>query len=386
VTRSTSNRDQIPVFRPSVGAEELEALREVLESGWLGLGPKTKEFEDRFAHYVEAAYAVGTNSCTAALHIALIVLGIGPGDEVITTPMTFVSTNHAILYVGATPVFCDIEPDTLNIDTKKIEPLITDRTRAIMAVHYGGHPCDMSAILDIAQRHELRVIEDAAHACGAKYKGRQVGSIGDATCFSFHAVKNLACGTGGMLTLHDRALAERARRLRWMGVDKDTHARVKGSYSWSYDVTELGYPYHMNDVVAAIGLAQLDKLDAANARRREIAGAYSAALANIGYLEMGIFMPLAETPVEKSYATSAFHNYVIKTARRDELMAFLGDRGIATGVHYMPNHLYDMYTPYRRTLPVAEGVWKRLVTLPLFPALTDSQVEYIIAAIKEFDT
>ena len=368
----------IPLFKPAFGEEELEALRGPLETGWVGLGPKTKEFEVRFAQFVDAPYAVGVNSDTAALHLALKVLGIEPDDEVITTPMTFVSTNHAILYNGGVPVFADIEPDTLNLDASQIEPLITERTKAIIVVHYGGHPCDMDAVLDIAQRHNLKVIEDAAHACGAEYKGRRIGSIGNATCFSFHAVKNLATGDGGMITVHDSELDQRLRRLRWMGITKDTWSRTEPErgYSWYYWVEEVGFKCHMNDIAAAIGLVQLEKLEQTNARRRQIVQMYNEAFEALDWLE---------TPVEKPYAYSAHHNYVVKLDRRDDFIAFLGERGIGTSVHYIPNHLYDIYTPYRRPLPVTEQVWKRIVSIPLFPDLLDEQVNYTIEAVIEFE-
>jgi len=367
----------IPVFRPSMGDEEVKAVEKVLRSGWIGLGPKTKEFEDRFAQYVGAKYAIGVNSCTAALHLALKVMDV-EGGEVITTPMTFISTNHAILYNNAIPVFADIEEDTLNIRANEIERLISPKTKAILVVHYGGHPCDMNPILEIAKDKGVKVIEDAAHACGAKYKGTKIGSIGDATCFSFHAVKNLATGDGGMITLNDEEIAKRLRKLSWMGISRGTWDRSEGkAYRWEYNVEELGYKYHMNDISAAIGLVQLSKLEKANARRREITEKYNEAFADLDWIE---------TPVEKEYAKSAHHNYVIKVlnGKRDELITYLGENGISAGVHYIPNHLYEMYKPYYRKLPVTETVWKKLVTLPLYPDLKDKEVGKIIETVRKF--
>jgi perosamine synthetase len=367
----------IPVFKPSMDQREIDQVAGVIRSGWLGLGPKTKEFEEKFRLYVNAEYAIGVNSCTAALHLALKVMNV-EGGEVITTPMSFISSNHAILYNSATPVFADIEADTLNINVAEIEDLVTPNTRAIMAVHYGGHPCDMDPILEIAGKNGLKVIEDAAHACGAEYKGKKIGSIGDATCFSFHAVKNLATGDGGMVTVHDEHISNRIRKLCWLGISRGTWDRSEGAaYRWEYNVEEIGYKYHMNDIIAALGLVQLDKLCNANARRRAIVARYNQAFTDIDWIE---------TPVEKKYAHSACHNYVIKVLKydRDELVNYLLDSGISTSVHYIPNHLYEIYKPYYRKLPVAEAVWKKLVTLPLYPDLSDREVEYVIEKVINF--
>jgi perosamine synthetase len=368
----------IPVFKPAYDDEEWQALREPLTSGWIGLGPKTKAFEEAFSEYVGVPYAVGMNSATAALHLGLKVLNV-EGGEVITTPMTFISTNHAILYNNARPVFVDIEEDTLNLDVEQIEPLITSRTRAIMCVHYGGHPCDMDKLQSIAFAHNLPVIEDAAHACGALYRGRRIGGLSDVTAFSFHAVKNLATGEGGMVTVKTAEQDKRLRCLRWLGIDRSTYDRsiVGEKYSWYYEVTEVGYKYHMSDIAAVLGLVQLRKLERTNSRRREICCIYNRELASLPWLQ---------TPVEKEYATSAMHNYVIKinNGQRDAFIQHLSDRGVATSVHYIPNHLYEMYRPFRRTLPVAESLWKRIVTLPLFPDLTDTQIDQIIDAVHSF--
>lgn len=366
--------DTIPVFRPSVGEEEIAAVTEVLRSGWWGMGPKTAEFERRFGEYVGAPHCVGLNSATAALHLGLKVLNVR-GGEVLTTPMTFVSTNHAILYNNAIPVFCDIEPDTLNIDVQDADCKITPRTKALMVVHYGGHPCDMEEIHALARKHGIPVIEDAAHACGAEYRGRKIGGLSEITCFSFHAVKNLAMGEGGAITTANEEYDRRLRKLRWLGISKDTWSRADTGqgYSWYYNIEEVGYKYHLSDVAAAIGLAQLSKLERTNARRRQIVQCYNEAFAELDWLER---------PVERPYVKSALHNYVIKVSDRDRLMAYLKERGISTGMHYIPNHLYDMYEPYRTELPVTEEVWKRLVTLPLFPNMTNEQVDYVVSSLR----
>ncbi len=366
----------IPVFRPWYDEAEEKSVVEVLRSGWIGLGPKTAEFEKRFASYIEAPYAVAVNSATAALHLALQVLDLS-GGEVVTTPMTFVSSNHAILYNGAIPVFADIEPDTLNIDVHSIERNLSDQTRAILVVHYGGHACDMDPILELARERGIPVVEDAAHACGGTYKGRKLGAIGTIGCFSFHAVKNLATGDGGMITIHDQEFEKRLRRLRWCGIDKDTWNRseVDQKYSWYYTVQELGFKYHMNDIAAAIGLVQLEKLERANARRREIVNYYNERFANLEWLER---------PVEKEYTRSAMHNYVIKLNQRDQLIAHLQARRISAGVHYFPIHLYSMYRKFKADVPVTERVWRRLVTLPLYPGMSDADVERVVDATTCF--
>jgi perosamine synthetase len=365
----------IPVFKPSYSKEELKAVKEVFESGWIGLGPKTKEFEDRFAEYIGVNYAVATNSATAALHLALKVIEI-EGKEVITTPITFVSTNHAILYNNGIPVFADIYPDTLNINPQEIKKLITKKTKAIILVHYGGHPCDMEPIMEIARDYGLVIIEDAAHACGAEYKGRKAGSLGQIGCFSFHAVKNLATGDGGMITTNDEKVYQRLLKLRWMGISKDTWAREdeEMSYSWYYNVEEVGFKCHMNDITAAIGIVQLAKLEKMNERRKRLFNVYNEKLQGLKWIE---------TPVVQNYARSAYHNYVIKSKKRDDLNSFLKERGIATGVHYIPNNHYSMFKDCRGPTPIAEKVWRRLLTLPLYPDLKEEEVGKIVSAIKE---
>lgn len=368
----------IPLFKPSMDEEEINAIRQVTQSGWIGLGPKTREFEDAFAKYASANFVVGLNSCTAALHLALKVLNLKPGDEVITPSLTFVSTNHAILYNGCRPVFADIEEDTLTISVEDIKRKITNKTKAILLVHYAGHPCEMDEILEISRKREIFIIEDAAHACAAEYKGKRIGSIGDLTCFSFHAVKNLAMGEGGAIATNNKEFDSILRRLRWLGIDKTTWDRSSGSerkYSWSYLVNEVGFKCHLDDIHAAIGLIQLKKLEENNEKRRRIVSYYNREFSKLDWITI---------PVEKSYVKSSHHLYVIKVERRDELMDHLAKTGISTGVHYYPNHLYSVYKPYRKELPVTEKIWKKLVTLPLYPELTDSQVNRIVSAIQDF--
>lgn len=385
-------RGAIPVFRPSYDGRELEALREPFENGWIGLGPKTAEFEEQFAAYAGARFAVGMNSATAALHLAIAASGIGAGDEVLVPTLTFVSTAHAVAYCGAKPVFVDIHPETLCLDVEDARKKVSRKTRAIIPVHYGGHACPMEEVWELAAEHNLIVIEDAAHACGSRYQGHRIGGLEktDATCFSFHAVKNLATGDGGMVTTNRSDLYERLLRLRWMGIDRTTwersqvaeskgegSTRAYASYGWYYEVAELGFKCHMNDITATIGLVQLAKLEGMNERRREIAAHYDKGLQALDWIER---------PVEREYTRSARHNYVIQTDTRDELNQFLKERGIATGVHYLPIHLQPFYrNAQHQSLLVAERTWTRLLTLPLYPDLSDEEVEYILASIRAFD-
>ncbi|MCL4360156.1 DegT/DnrJ/EryC1/StrS family aminotransferase [Patescibacteria group bacterium] len=377
----------IPVFYPDYGEEEVRAVSRVLRSGWIGLGPVTEEFEKRFAAYIGAPYAIAVNSATAALHLSVLAAGIGPGDEVIVPSLTFASTAHAVLYAGGTPVFADIDAETLDLSVDALRKKITKKTRAVIPVHYGGYPCDMEAISALADSAGLTVIEDASHACGTVYQGKKIGSISPFTCFSFHAVKNLATGDGGMITVRDKKLAEILRRLRWVGISKNTWERLEDirghnrasykAYGWYYEVTDLGYKYHMNDITAALGIVQLSKLEKGNEKRRRLAARYTEAFKNI---------PEIRCPKESPGIVSAKHNYVIRTRERDRLHLYLREKNISTGVHYMPVHLQPYYRKrYPKTgLPVTEAVWPELLTLPLFPGLTTREQEYIIRCVRQF--
>ena len=372
----------IPLFRPSVGEEEIAAVAEVLSSGWIGLGPKTAEFEQYFANYLGVSYAVGVSSGTDALHLALAALGVGPGDEVIVPTITFVSTAHAVRYVGATPVFADVQYETLCIDTHDVARKITPRTKAIIPVHYGGHPCDLETLMALADEHGIYLVEDAAHACGASFRGSKIGALSTAaTCFSFHAVKNLTCGEGGMITTHDPAMKKLLHQLRWCGIDRDTWDRTETehekNYAWQYGIHQVGFKAHLSDIAAAIGLVQLTKLERLNARRREIVEAYNTAF---GLLEE------IETPPEAVDVTSSWHIYHIKLQERDNLIAFLKKWDITPGVHYYPIHLHPVYRELNALCPVAEEVWKKILSLPLFPDLTDQQVQRVIGAVDDFCT
>lgn len=364
----------IPVFKPAVGDEEWQAIKSCLDTGWMGLGPQTAEFEKAFGAFIGTEYVVGLNSCTSALDLAFKILNLHDG-EVITTSLTFVSTNHAILYNGCTPVFADVTRDTLTLDPDDVRRKITPRTRAIMLVHYAGHPCDMAAFQAIANDHNLLLIEDCAHAAGSTYKGQPVGTFGDAGCFSFHAVKNIAMGEGGAMIVKTPDQYERAMRLRWCGISKSTWERARGkAYSWQYDVNELGYKYHLSDIAAAIGLVQLSKADQHRQRRKEIWDAYNRAFADL---------PVESLAVKPDVITTYLF-YVMKTQQRDSLVDFLSERGIGTSVHYYPNHLFELYRDYSADVPVTEEVWRQIVTLPCYPSLTDDQLDTVINGVREF--
>lgn len=365
----------IQVFKPYYDEQEIEAVAEVIRSGWVGLGPKTAQFEKEFAEFCGVKYCVGLNSCTAALDMALRLLGINHGHEVIVPTMTFVSTAHCVVYNLATPIFADIDADTLNIDIEDVARKISPRTKAIIPVHYGGRPVDMDKLKEVAGH--IPIIEDCAHASGARYKGNPVGGLGEIGCFSFHAVKNLAMGEGGAITLNNEAMAQRAKRNRWLGIDKGTWDRTKldRSYWWEYDVDEIGLKSHLNDISAAIGLVQLKKLEKANLRRRQIVDMYREGLKELSQVKM--------PPEDGGDFISSWHLCEIKVENRNNLSVFLKDKGINTGVHYKPVHLYRCYGN-RPSLPVAEKVFLQMVTPPLYPDLSDDDVSFIIDTIKTF--
>ncbi len=361
----------IPLFRPSISEDAIEAVTTVLRSGWLGLGPKTQEFEQKFAEYVGAPHCVGLNSCTSAIHLALHVQDFEKDSEVITTPLTFVSTNHAILYEGLHPVFADVDQASGNLSVESVKQKITDRTRAVIVVHYGGYPADIDELYALARANDIAVIEDCAHACGATYKGRRIGSHGDFHAFSFHAVKNLPMGDGGALTIRSSDHDARLRRLRWLGIDKDTFRRTTSrSYDWEYDVPEVGFKYHMNDVEAAIGLAQLQFLDRENARRAEIASLYREGLTGTAGVDL---------PPSSDDRTSSFHLFPIRVDNRDALIEKLKSEAIGAGVHYRRNDEYPMYE--RSDLPGAELFSSRVLSLPMHMCLTDDDVHRVTHTI-----
>jgi len=307
--------------------------------------------------------------------MALKLLGVNHGDEVIVTTMTFVSTAHCVVYNLATPIFADIDENTLNIDIDDVARKISPRTKAIIPVHYGGRPVDMDKLKGVAG--DIPIVEDCAHACGARYKDRPAGGLGDIGCFSFHAVKNLAMGEGGAITLNNLEMAQRAKKLRWLGIDKGTWDRtaVDRSYWWEYSVNEIGLKSHLSDIHAAIGLVQLRKLHEANMRRRQIVNMYRQGFQGLEQVQM--------PPEDGGDFVSSWHLCEIKAEKRNDLSVFLQEKGINTGVHYKPIHLYPCYGN-RPVLPTAEKVFSQILTLPLYPDLSDEEVTFIIETIKAF--
>ena len=371
----------IPFSRPWIDDTEIEAVSQVLASKWISTGNRTREFERAFAEYLGAKHAIAVSSCTAALHLSLVVAEIGSGDEVITTPYTFTATAEAIRYVGAKPVFVDIHPDTLNIDTRKIEQAITPRTKAILPVHIAGFPCDMDALLDISQNHNLTLIDDAAHAIPAEYKEQYIGTLGDLSAFSFYANKNLTTGEGGMITTNNDAFAKLLRTMRLHGIDKDAWARQSQRNIWRYDIATEGYKYNMTDIQAAMGLCQLMKLNKQHERRRNFAQIYQTELAKF---------PQISTPVSPDNPREhAWHLYIIQlqNGNRDAFVESLSEANIECSVHYIPLHLFDFYQDQYGyqvgDFPCAESAFERVVSLPLHPGLTEEDIHIVIDAIDK---
>lgn len=370
---------------PWIGSEEEQEVLASLRSGWITTGPKVKEFEKQVAEYTGAKHAVATFSCTDAMLIALCVLGVKEGDEVITSPYTFASTGHVICHLGAKPVFVDVEADTFNIDHQKIEKKITSKTKAIFPVHYAGHSCDMDPILQIAQKYKLYVVEDAAHAIGSEYKSRKIGILGDITCFSFYATKNLATSEGGMALTDNEEWANRMRILTMYGISDAREIwqkRYTKAGSVHHDIVELGYKCNMTDICAAIGIPQLAKLDRFNQIREEFATIYNNAFKNHSGLQI---------PIVKEYAKSNRHLYPLLLnldfldTDRDSFIEALKEINIGTSVLFMPLHLHSYYA---KTLghvygdfPVAENLFERVVCLPISPKLGDATINKVAEGI-----
>jgi len=375
---------EVRLFKPSVGEEELANIRDVFERSWLGLGPLVSQFEAEWSEYIGAANSIAVNSGTAALHLALAAYGFEKGKKVLVPALTFVSTATAALYNGLEPVFVDIEPDTLSMSMKDMERKLTPDCVAVMAVHMGGHPINMEALLEIAKAHNLVVIEDCAHCAGGSYKGRKLGTWGDIGCFSFEEKKSMTTGDGGMISSSHVDLVEALRAHRWVGIDKDTWKRASGytasgnedARHWHYEISVLGYKFNMNDLCAAIGLAQLKKLDGMNARRREIIARYLEGIADLEQVR-----PLLPYDLEDS----SYWIFGVRCDRRDELIIHLKKRGIATGVHYMPLPMHPLFGDNNDLIPVAEKEWKTFITLPLFPGLTDEEVDYVVEGLRTFE-
>lgn len=369
---------RIPLFDLNFGKEEEEAVLEVLRSKWISMGDKTTEFERDFAKIIDAKHALAMTNCTAALHLALVILDIRPGDEVIVPSFTFVATANAVKYVGATPVFADITSlEDLTISPEDIEKKITDKTKAIMVMHYGGFACNMDKIMSIALKYNLKVVEDAAHSPAATYKGRYLGTIGDVSAFSFFANKNISTAEGGMLVTKDDNLAEKAKLMRSHGMTSMSYERFKG-HATNYDVLELGYNYRLDNIRSALGVAQLKRLAEDIKRRRVLVGRYIENLNGIN----GLIIPFMSKQEEST-------NYIFPVilARscpiaREEVRNRLSEIGIQTSFHYPSAHEFSIYSKYHAKLPLTEYAARREITLPLYYSMTLEQVDYVSDSLK----
>lgn len=371
----------IPLFDLNYDEQEEKAVVDVLQSKWISTGPRSSALEDMFCDYFNVGHAVSLTNCTVALHLAMEVLNIQKGDEVICPSLTFVATANAIKYVGAKPVFADVKSeDNLTIDPEQIRKLITKNTKAIIVMHYAGFSCDMDEILAIAVEHNLKVIEDACHGPLSEYKGKKLGTIGDVGCFSFFSNKNLSTGEGGMLLTNNPDLAEKAKLLRSHGMTTMSYNRAKG-HSTSYDVVALGYNYRMDDIRASLGIVQLKKLRADLEKRKKVRFAYERELKSV----KNITVPFKNHP----YFSSNYIFPVILTKEveknRDEIRNLLHKSGIQTSIHYPPVHLFDIYYDEKdEGLSKTESVYNRLITLPMYGNLSEEQVEYICKKLKEY--
>ncbi len=376
-------RDFLPYGRQCIGNDDIAAVVDVLKSDWLTTGPKVGEFEKAFARFTGAEHAVAVSSGTAALHAAMFAIGIGPGDEVIVPSLTFAASANCVVFQQGRPIFCDVQDDALLIDPALIEEKITPRTRAIIAVDYAGQPCHYDELRAIADRHGLVLVADACHAMGATYKAHRVGTLADLSTFSFHPVKHITTGEGGMITTDNPDFAKRMRAFRNHGISTDHRQRAERG-TWYYEMTDLGYNYRITDFQCALGMSQLRNLDSWVARRQEIAAHYDEAFADVQVVE-----PL----VCRADRTHAYHLYVIRlkleslNSDRKAIFAALREAGIGANVHYIPVHLHPFYREHFGTgvglCPKAEAAYEKILSLPMFPALTNNDVDRITVAVKE---
>jgi len=377
----------LPFALPLIGEDEITEVVDTLRSGWLTTGPKTVQFEKDFAEFVGAKYALGVNSATSGLHLALEAIGIGAGDKVITTTYTFTATAEVIRYLGADPILVDIEPDTFNMDPEKLRQAIAenDNVKAIMPVHFAGQSCDMHEILAIAKEHDLKVVEDAAHALPTTYKGTTIGSISDITVYSFYVTKTIATGEGGMVTTENKEYRDRMKTMRLHGINRDVFDRYTSDKpSWFYEVVEPGYKYNMTDIAAAIGIHQLKKAKAFQERREWMAMQYNEAFADL---------PMTTPFVKRPDDTHAWHLYVLQldlsaiSVDRDKFIELMAKESIGTSVHFIPLHLQpywrDTYNYQSEDYPVALDVFNRAMSLPIYPKMTDEDVQNVINAVKK---
>ena len=374
----------LPFAQPLLGEEEIGEVVHCLRSGWLTTGQKVKQFEREFTEFTGARHALAVNSCTAALHLALEAVGVGPGDEVITTPMTFTATAAVIEHLGARPVLADVEPHTLNIDPAQIERRLSARTKAILPVHFAGQACDMDSIMSIARDHGVPVIEDAAHAIPTRYQGRLVGTLSDVTCFSFYATKNVTTGEGGMVVTDREDFAERMKLMHLHGMSRDAWKRYTQNGSWSYEILAPGFKYNLTDIAAAIGIHQLRKCNAFHQRRHAIADLYDAGLRDV---------PGIQVPQVDDRASHGWHLYVIQVDSerlgfgRNEFIDKLIARNIGVSVHFIPLHVHPYYRE-RYALrpddyPHAMAAYERIVSLPIYAKMEDEDVRHVIDAVRD---
>ena len=366
----------IPIARPSIGKEELKNMERVFKTCWLGMGSFVYEFERKIQKYLGAKYVIAVNTGTTAIHLALASIGVKAGDEVIVPSLTFAGSVQPIVALGAKPVFCEIEPDTLNIDLDDAEKRITKKTKAMIIIHYGGMACDMDRALRMGKKHKIRIVEDAAHAFGSLYKGKKIGSFGDVACFSFDPIKNLTCGEGGCVTTGSAGLAEILRRKRLLGISKDTWMRYKNKRSWFYEVVTEGYRYHMSNVNAAIGLAQLKKAKKFIQKKKNIVKEYDNFFKGINNIEL----------LRRNYRDTAPFNYTIKIkAKRDDFMQYMNKNGVSIGINYIPNHIQPFFAKFKtKKLPITEMVWKEIVSLPLYADMTSGETKKVKNLVKKF--
>jgi perosamine synthetase len=378
------NKDYLLFHKPFISEEEIDEMVDTLQSGWLSMGPKTIRFEEEFNKYIGAKKSVAVSSWTAAGHLTLEAFGIEKGDEVIVPTMTFPATAEIVCYFGAKPIIVDVDADTLNISSEEIEKAITPKTKAIIPVHYGGQPCDLDEINEIAKTHNLKVLEDAAHSLPATYKGKKIGTISDVTCFSFYATKTLSTGEGGMICTNDQEIAERCAIMRLHGINRDAWKRYSEAGSWYYEVVAPGYKYNFTDLQASLGLPQLKKVDAMWEWRKKIASRYLEGFKDFDLLTL---------PFIKNDRESSWHLFPIRlnlemlTKNRAQIIDKLKDHNIGVGVHFMPVHQHLYYSETfkldDKNYPVASATFPRLMSLPIYPGMTDNSVEKVISTVIE---
>lgn len=378
------NKDYLLFHKPFISEEEINEMVDTLRSGWLSMGPKTIKFEEEFNKYIGAKKSVAVNSWTAAGHLTLEAFGIEKGDEVIVPTMTFPATAEIVCYFGAKPVIVDVDENTLNISIEEIEKAITPKTKAIIPVHYGGQPCDLDEIQQIAKAHNLKVLEDAAHSLPATYKGKKIGTISDVTCFSFYATKTLSTGEGGMICTNDMEIAERCAIMRLHGINRDAWKRYSESGSWYYEVVAPGYKYNFTDLQASLGIPQLKKVDMMWESRKSIASKYMEAFKDLDLITL---------PTIKSDRESSWHLFPVRinlemvTKNRAQIIEELKTNNVGVGVHFMPvhQHLYysETFNLDDKNFPVASASFPRLMSLPIYPGMNENSVEKVITTVTE---